>query len=344
MKALVVSRPGVLEMRDIPAPEPGSHDALVRLVVCGICSTTDSELIKGTQPYHRDYPAVLGHEGVGEVVAVGARVRHLKIGDLVTRPCAIWPGMKRDGLASAWGGFAEYGIARDRRALVEDGELSWENDYTAQRQNVLPMGMTPARAVLGIALAETASWLRLMPPVGGRRVCVSGTGIAGLAIALWCKLAGASQVIVLGRREERLKLAREIAADATVNVTREATRERVLGLTGGRGVHFYAEAVGHRDQVNTGLSVLAEGGEIGIYGAAPDQSYALEWGHGRGHAGVRLAPANEHLAFPWVADLFRRGWIREEAFGLRTWKFEDYEQAFSAIKAGQVIKGMLLIG
>lgn len=343
MKALVVSSPGVLELRDISAPEPGLHDALVRMIACGICSTTDSELIKGTQPYHRDYPAVLGHEGVGEVVSVGARVRHLKIGDRVTRPCAIWPGTVQDGLASAWGGFAEYGIVRDRRALVEDGEVSWETDYTALRQNVLPATMTPAQAVLGIALAETASWLHLMPSVGGRRVCVSGTGIAGLAIALWCKLAGASQVIVLGRRDERLNLAREIAADATVNVTTEPTRERVLELTGGRGVDFYAEAVGHRDQINTGLAVLAAGGEIGIYGAAPEQSYALEWGHSRGHASVRLAPANEHQTFPWVADLFRRGWIPEDAFGLRSWKFEDYEQAFAAVKAGEVLKAMLVM-
>ena len=78
--------------------------ALVRIRACGICATTDRELIRGTQPYHKVYPCLLGHEGVGQVVEVGARVTSFAPGDWVTRPAGIFPGETRDGLASAWGG------------------------------------------------------------------------------------------------------------------------------------------------------------------------------------------------------------------------------------------------
>jgi len=339
MKALVVAQPGKLEMREIPRPEPGPFEALVRILACGICSTTDREIIKGTQPYHHAYPALLGHEAIGKVVEVGANVRHFKPGDLVTRPCAIWPGTSADGLASGWGGFAEFGIVRDRRALREAGDFSMDNDYTARRQNRLPEGMDVEQAVVGIALAETASWLWQMPPVGGRKVCVAGTGIAGLSIGLWCKLAGAESVIVLGRRDERLEIARRICADHAINVRAGDWRKEVEALTG--GVDFFAEAIGQADQVNAGLSVMASGGTIGIYGAAPDQSYHLNWGKSPGNAAIRLVPAEEHLAFPWVAEMIRRGVVRPGDFLTHQWPVEEFATAFAAVAAGDVLKGLL---
>ena len=113
MKALVVVRPGRLELRDVPRPVPGPREALVKIDACGICGTTDRELVAGTQPYHNEYPAILGHESTGLVVEVGPECRKFRVGDRVTRPAAIIAGDHRDGLASCWGGFAEYGLVRD---------------------------------------------------------------------------------------------------------------------------------------------------------------------------------------------------------------------------------------
>ncbi|HSI86885.1 MAG TPA: zinc-binding dehydrogenase [Candidatus Methylacidiphilales bacterium] len=341
MKALVVQEPGRLVLREIHVPVPGPHEALVRIRACGICSTTDRELIAGRQPYHKAYPALLGHEAVGEVVETGPKVRHFHMVELVTRPCAIWPGTSRDGLASAWGGFAEFGIVRDRLAMEEDGDTSMAYDYTALRQNVLPHGLSVQQGIAAIALAETMSWLHHMPPVGGKVVCVAGTGIAGLGIALWCKLAGARQVIVLGRRDERLAVARRLCADEIINVTSQDTRSVVVQLTNGHGVDFYAEAVGQRDQVNIGLRILAKGGTIGIYGAAEDQRYDLGWGNSGGHASVQLAPAEEHLCYGTVADLLRRGIVRAEDFLTHQWPLTEFADAFAAVDSGKVLKGLL---
>lgn len=343
MKALIIPEPGKLELAEIPQPEIGPYEALVKILACGICSTTDREIIKGDQPYHNKYPALLGHEAIGEVVALGSKVSHFKVGDLVSRPCAIWPGTEQDGLASGWGGFAEYGIVRDWRAMRDDGNSSMVDDYTAVRQTILPPGLGVAEGVLGIALAETASWLHLMPPVAGRTVCVSGTGIAGLSIGLWCKLAGSKRVIVLGRRDERLQLAKSICADEVINITRENPVQRIRELNEGRGVDFFAEAVGQKDQINLGLSLLAPGGNIGIYGVATGQQYDLVWSSGSGHGGILHAPANEHLTAAWVQDLFLRGWLKKESFPLTAWDLAQFAEAFEAVAAGRVFKAMLTI-
>ncbi|EIP96891.1 theronine dehydrogenase-like Zn-dependent dehydrogenase [Opitutaceae bacterium TAV1] len=343
MKALIVSTPGKLELRDIPAPRPGPHEALVRILACGVCATTDRELIKGRQPYHRDYPAVLGHEAIGQVVETGARVRNFKPGDLVTRPAAIWPGTSRDGLFSAWGGLAEYGIVRDRLAMSADGDPSLLNDYTALRQQVVPAGTALPHAVLAISLAETASWFRHIPSVAGKTVCVAGTGIAGLGIVLWSLLAGAARIIALGRRDERLQLARDIGAATGINIrTTPDVSARLRELNDGRGADFYFDAVGEPGQVQTGLTLLAEGGTLAIYGATEGQRYAaLDLSAGPGHVAILRPPAEEHLAWHWVCALLKRGLIPAEKLLTHAWPLEDYAEAYG--DGSGVVKGWIKI-
>jgi len=341
MKALVVSAGHELELRDIRPPIPGPYEALVRIIACGICSTTDRELIKGTQPYNDRYPCVLGHEAVGKVVEPGSKARTFKKGDLVTRPTAIYPGEPRDGLASAWGGFAEFGIVRDRLAMMADGDGSLENDYTALRQVAVPAGTDIGHAVLAISLAETSSWFRHLPPLSRKSACVSGTGIAGLSIALWCMLAGVAKVIVLGRRRERLDLVRELGANHGLNVTEGDPAAVVRDLTGG-GADIFIEASGGKDQVRLGLSLIKPGGTVAIYGVPPGGKYDGMDGIPQN---VRLVspPAEEHLAYEWTLGILRRGVVRAENLLTHRWPLAAYADAFAAIGKGEVVKGMLVM-
>ncbi|MCC7349014.1 MAG: alcohol dehydrogenase catalytic domain-containing protein [Phycisphaerales bacterium] len=340
MKGLIVTADHRLELQDLPEPKAGPYDALVKIRACGICSTTDREIIKGRQPYHNVYPCLLGHEAIGEVIRVGDKVRTFKVGDLVTRPNAIWPGQQRDGLASGWGGFAQVGLVRDRRAMEADGDHSLANDYTALRQNLVPAGTTIKQAVLAIALAETSSWLRHVPSVAGQTVCVGGTGIAGLSIALWCKLAGARRVIILGRRDERLQLSRDIAADQTINVTKADPTE-VIRKEFPQGIYLYCEAVGQKDQLRIGISLLKQGGTLAVYGVPPDQHYDLSWKWLPGDIRLMQPPAEEHLAYDWAIDLMRRGIIPVEKLLTHSWPLEQFQTAFDAVASGDVVKGML---
>lgn len=341
MKGLVVDSRRKLVLQDLPTPRPGPYEALVRIRACGICGTTDSELIRGTQPYHSAYPCLLGHEAIGEVVHVGDRVRSFAAGDWVTRPVGIWPGETHNGLSSAWGGFATFGIVRDRLAMASDGDTSLLQDYTALRQNRINADGVDIRAmVLAISLAETASWSWQLPPLGGATVCVAGTGIAGLSIALWAKLAGASCVIVLGRRSSRLHVARKLAADLTYNTTDAGWQERLRHALPS-GCNVFCEAVGSPALLRDGISLLNDGGVAAIYGVA---SSGLSMHDGSSLYGGRrlISPeAREHTAYSWALDVLRRGLVDIDHLMTHRWPLEQAATAFDAVAAGDVVKGML---
>jgi threonine dehydrogenase-like Zn-dependent dehydrogenase len=342
MKALVVTAEHKLELRDIPQPQPGPYEALVKILACGICSTTDRELVAGTQPYNKSYPCVLGHEAIGEIVETGSKVRSFKPGDWVTRPVCIWPGAQRDGLASAWGGFAEYGFVRDAEAMATDGDSSAASDYTAQRQNTVPReGLELRDAVLAISLAETASWFFSMPWTARQSVCVAGTGIAGLSTAIWAKMAASEPVILLGRRKERLDLARDLAADVALNVREGDTAKAIVDTVG--KIDLFIEAAGDPSLLRLAASVLRPGGTFARYAVEPEGGYLPPEGGLPGNIQMVSPPAEEHLMYPWAASMLRRGTVPASKLMTHQWPLSEYAKAFGEVAAGKVVKGMLVM-
>lgn len=343
MKALVVTADHRLELQNISQPTPGPFEALVKILACGICSTTDSELIRGTQPNHSEYPCLLGHEAIGEIVQIGSNVKNFKPGDWVTRPAGLLPGTTRDGLTSAWGGFAEYGLVTDHKAMVDSGDHTLINDYTALRQNVLTDGpeIGLAASVLSIALAETLDWSEKLE-MANKTVCVNGTGIAGLSLTLWAKLARASKVISLGRRTERLALAKELGADEVVNISNSTGLDEVRELSGG-GVDVFLEATGVASQMEVAIRSLKPGGTVGVYGVASDNMYNLDWRWFPADIRFMMHEPREHLARARVVSLIKEGKIPVEKLMTHTWPFESFQQAFEAVQRGEVVKSMLII-
>lgn len=333
MKALVVPEAGRLEVRQIPAPEPGPYDALVRIEACGICNSTDLKLMAGTMFWAPPCPFVLGHEAVGTVLKLGGKVRKFRLGDRVTRPAAFWPG-SRAGLNSASGGMAEFGVVRDGEAIKADGDSTPADDYLTARQNAVPRDLDPEHAVLAIALSETASVLKHLPDLRGRKVVVAGTGVAGLSFALWAKMAGGF-VVVLGRRPDRLARADQVGADAAVDTTAGDWLERARKACGG-GADGAIEATGDAELAGLVLELLKPDAFAASYGVPPAGiKYPRRW---------KDATVEEHLSYPWVADLLKRGFVRPEWFLTHRWPFGAAAEAFAQVGRGEVVKGVLTMG
>lgn len=342
MKAAVVSQPDSLVLQEIPPPECGPYEALTETLVCGICNTTDSEIIRGEQPFCSTYPCVLGHEAIGRVVQVGEKVQSFKVGDLVTRPCAIWPGEQTDGIYSGWGGFAEYGIVRDRAALERDGVFRPQWEYQTLRQRVVPPDLPPEHAALCISLAETRSWILSLGTVEGKSVVVMGTGVAGLSLTLYARLLGARIIVTLGRRQERLDRARELGADYAFDTRQEDALQEIRRVLN-NGADFALSAVGGDGGIPLLLRLLAPGGTLALYGIPTGNVALLPLGIGPGDYVFRLAPANEHLAYEWCWEALRRKWIDPHLFLTHEWPLDDILKAFEDVAQHRVIKGVVRI-
>ena len=263
MKAAIIERANELVVRDIPMPVVGPYDALCELLFGATCTGTDQHLIKGEFPFAFRFPTILGHESIGRVVKVGPKVRNLSPGDLVTRV-----GMPpTDELSVNWGGFAEYGIARDHWAMREDGIA--EAEWRAYRVNqLLPpdsdprAACDPRAATMLITWRETFSYVTRMGVGPGANVLVIGSGGNGLSFAAHAANLGAAQVTMVGSalREEQGR-----SAGATVYLDYKAgDLEAGLGTAG--PFDFVIDAVGKRGQIDLALPYLKPGGTVGIYG------------------------------------------------------------------------------
>ena len=329
MKAVVVQEKGRLEIQEIPAPTPGDYEALVKVEECGICNSTDHKLIEGTMFWAPPFPIVLGHESVGRVVEVGSKVRKFKVGDRVTRPVSA-----RDSQAvprPAAGGFAEYGLVVDGPAKAADGDSSLLEDYGALRQNVVPDFLSPAEAVLNIVLAETASVMLTVPSVRNKTIVVAGTGLVGITFGLWSKMAGA-RVITLGRRAERLDLARRHGADATVNTSDEGYIGQIRDAADGK-IDGIFEATGCEPLAAEIETLLDSDSFACAYGVPPTGvNYSIRW---------TTPDVDEHLCYNWCADLLQRGWVQSQDFITHRWSLEQAGEAFQQVERGEVLKGII---
>ncbi|MGA5277261.1 zinc-dependent alcohol dehydrogenase [Streptomyces cellulosae] len=252
--AAVRTAPATTELRQFVMPQLDADSALLKVEVAGICGT-DVKLYKNPPTTRATQgPVIMGHENVGVIAEAGKRFksRHgLQEGDRVFvehyvacftcewcrigeyRHCEAtdWrtnDDARRFGYTSAdnpgtlWGGFSEYMF------------LPWNAVL-----HKIPDSLTAEEAGLVMPLSNGIEWALLTAGVGyNDTVLIQGPGQQGLAQLVAAKQAGASQIIVSGttRDRARFELARELGADDVVDVLTEDPREKIMDLTGGRGV------------------------------------------------------------------------------------------------------------
>jgi threonine dehydrogenase-like Zn-dependent dehydrogenase len=268
---------------DIPRPVVGNYDVLCELLYGATCTGTDQHLIAGRFPWPVSYPTVLGHESVGRVIEVGAKVRHLRTGDLVTRVGC--PPAPDGAFAVNWGGFAEFGVAKDHWAMRADGLPAAE--WRPHRINqIIPPEIDPRAATMIITWRETLSYLTRMGVGSGAATLVIGSGGNGLAFVSHAANAGAAHVVMLGSPKRQ---AAALTAGATSYVDYGAGDvSKQLSALCPEGFDFIIDAVGQAESANGVLNHLRAGSTLGIYGIDD-------------FAGCRIAPHRAGGTFTFYA-------------------------------------------
>jgi threonine dehydrogenase-like Zn-dependent dehydrogenase len=253
------------DVADSKIQEP--TDAIVRITHACICGS-DLWFYRGQEPSWRDGFRT-GHEWMGVVEEVGPDVRSIKKGDRVIAPFAFSDGtcdFCHDGLFTScrhgdfWGGKNDGGQAEAIRAPFADGTLlklpeSIEGDET------LLKAVLPLTDVMGTGHHAAIS----AGVTSGSTVAVVGDGAVGLCGVLASHRLGAARIILMGRHEPRIAIARKFGATDVVKERGEQAIARVIELTGG-GAHCVLECVGTMDSFDTAIGIARPGGKVGYVG------------------------------------------------------------------------------
>ena len=337
MKAYAAFSRDEIRQITLPIPEPDDYEVLVKNEGCVFCNTTDRMIIENLFATP-DYPVVFGHEDFGTVVKVGKKVKKYKLGDRVICANAIVNGYNGE-YYSSWGGFAEYGLAGDEIAFMADGGKCEGNDGYRERYAanfVIPSDLSHEQACLAFSLSETAGALLQVGDITDKTVVVLGTGFVGYSFVMFAKKYGAKTVVCLGRREERLAVARTLGADATfIDVDEANAYIRSIG-----GADVVLEATGNYRVIEKGLPYLKENGIFGIY-AVPHCPYSFDLMQTPVNFTIRrINPAVDQV-LEYVSTCLRDGTIPLEVFLTHQWTFDEVPEAFEQVRRGEVIKGLV---
>ena len=275
MKAHVFHGPGEKSWEEVPDPQVReATDAVVRIDTTTICGT-DLHILKGDVPAVTD-GRVLGHEGVGTVLEVGAAVRNVEVGDRVIISCISSCGvctycrsgnpshcLAQEG-ASGIGWILGHLIDGTQAEMVRipfaDNSLYRLPDGVSDEHAVLLSDIFPTGFEIGVQYG------RVKP---GDTVAVVGSGPVGLAVIATAGLYGAAQVVAVDLDQNRLELARAVGATHTVVSGTETWKQEVLDLTDGQGVDVAVEAVGVPATFQMCVDLVRPGGtvaNVGVHG------------------------------------------------------------------------------
>jgi alcohol dehydrogenase len=286
MKALVYHGPGQKTWEDVPDPvvvEP--TDAIVEVDTTTICGT-DLHILKGDVPAVAE-GRILGHEGVGTIVAVGSSVRNVTVGDRVIIACISSCGVCTycrsgnpshcladegvSGIGWILGHLIDGTQAEFVRIPFADNSLYKLPDGVPDDVAMLLSDILPTGFEMGIEYG------RVKP---GDTVAVVGAGPVGLAAIATAGLHGAAQVIALDFDENRLDVAKHVGATHGINAGASDAVEQVKALTDGYGVDVAVEAVGVPDTFKMCLDLVRPGGNVanvGVHGKPVELDLQTLW-------------------------------------------------------------------
>ncbi|KND25623.1 NAD(P)-dependent alcohol dehydrogenase [Streptomyces acidiscabies] len=355
-------------LEEIHVDDPRPDEVLVRIQAAGICHT-DLSVRAGHTPF--PVPAVLGHEGMGTVEAVGAGVTSVAPGDSVVlsfascghcaacltgRPvrCTHWPALNLFGGSRLDGSTTVRGTGRRAGQALHGhffGQSSFSTLALTGERNVVPVpaGLPPeVLAPLGCGVQTGAgSVLNVLRPEAGHTLAVYGVGSVGLSAVMAARLTAATRVIAVDPDPRRLALARRLGATDAVNPYEDDALSAVRDLTGGRGAERALETSGVPKVLRQAVDGLAVSGVCGVVGAPPAGTEAAFDVPGMLDRGPRVVGVNQGEAVPRVfvpalVELYLAGRLPVDAI-VSVFPFEAVEEAGAAAVRGEAVKPVLLM-
>ncbi len=345
MRAVVKAAPGPgMALQDLPVPQCGPSDALIRVRHAGVCGTDlhiwewDSWASNRLRP-----PVVVGHEFAGEIVELGREAEAadlLAVGDLVTAEGHIVCGhclQCRLGAAHLCQRTQIIGVDRDG-AFAEYIAMPASN---VMRLDGIPTEVGAIMDPLGNAVHTV-----LEANVPGSTVLVLGCGPIGCFAVGVARAAGASLVVASEYNPMRLELAHRMGAHVTLNPSADDVLARVRELTGGDGVDLVCEMSGHPSGHAQAFAAARLGGRVNLLGT-PSRTTEVDFARDVIFKGLTLYGVTGRKMYEtWhqMRRFLRAGQLDPRPVITHRFPLESIAEAIQVIKDGQAGKVILEIG
>jgi len=265
MRALLLSEYKKLSVVEMPTPEIGDDEALVRVRACGICGS-DIHGYDGSTG-RRIPPLVMGHEAAGVIERVGQGVTDFTVGDRVSFDSTVSCGscdFCRRGQVNLCDNRTVLGVScgdyRRHGAFAE---------YVAVPSRILyklPDSLPFERAALLEAVSIAVHAVNRHVPKPDDTCVVVGSGMIGVLLIQVLKATGGRNIVAIDVDPQKLALAQRLGATHTVNPNESDVPAAVRDITGGRGADVSFEVVGHGDTVSGAIRCLRKGGTVILVG------------------------------------------------------------------------------
>ncbi len=321
MKAAVISSPGVVGIETVDDPAPGPSDVVVRVAACGLCGT-DLHILQGE--FAPTLPIVPGHEFAGEVVAAGAAVERLAVGDRVAVDPSLYCHechycrIGRSNLCERWnaigvtvpGGAAEFAVAPEANCVKLPDHVRTEDAALIEPLSCAVRGYDILRSTLA------------------SHVLIYGSGTMGLMMLELAKRTGAATVDVVDLNEERLVTARALGVSETATTADAIERPR--------GWDVVIDATGNANAIQDGLGRVGKGGTFLQFGVADYAARATIDPYRIYNQEITITGSMAVLhSYERAAELFAGGVLDPEVFISDRLPLVDYAAALDRFKAGQ---------
>lgn len=358
IRAAVARAGAPLRIEDCELAEPGAHEVAVVVEACGICHT---DLSAHDGAYGTPLPAVLGHEGVGRISALGAGVRGFAVGDRVLMSfgaCGECPACRErtPGYCRHAHQFNLLGrrldgsspISVDGRPITGHffGQSSFATHAVAAATNLVKLDEDlPAAAMVPLACGVqtgVGAVVHVLEAGPGDSLAVFGCGTVGLAAVMAAKIVGCARVVAVDRRADRLALALGLGATHTVDTARPEG-EAALGEL--RGLTLAFDSTGSPALLAAALAALRSRGRLVLAGLSPKgATLALDpnrlMAGGRTLRGTVEGDADPPTFIPRMIAWYRQGSLPVDRL-VTTYPFERIDAAVADMRAGRAIKPVL---
>ncbi|RLV48560.1 NAD(P)-dependent alcohol dehydrogenase [Nocardioides mangrovicus] len=361
--AVVESAGADFTLAEVDLDDLRADEVRVQMVAAGLCHT-DLGVAAGGLPF--PLPGVLGHEGAGVVLEVGAGVEGISTGDQVLLSftscgacgncrdghpayCATWlpenllGGTRRDGTATvrrdgAPLGSHFFGQSSFSREAVVDQRSVVKVDPEADLRLLAPLGC-------GVQTGAGAVW-NVLAPRPGASVVVLGAGAVGLSAVMAARLTPTTTIVVVDRVASRLDLARELGATDVVDASELAgasLADALRDLTGG-GADGLVESTGNTGVLREGVDALASRGTAAVVGAPPfGEQVALDVNAmlaGKRVVGVTLGDSETQRLLPALVRLVHDGRMPLQRL-VAHYPFAEINRAVADMVSGATVKPVL---